>query len=147
MAAPSPDIQAILARRGLPLTPQREAVWRVFEEQQRGLTVRETVDALHANGMTIGQATVYRTISLLEELGLLQRIADESGGAPRFVSCTSGHCHLLLCQSCHAAVEFDACDLSVLERYLAASTGYTISRHHLEMYGLCPSCRTETHAQ
>ena len=124
-------------KTGLRLTPQREAVWRLFETYPAGFTISQATVILAPRG--IGQATVYRTIKALQDLGYLRWVHDQSG-EHRFVASTPGHSHMLVCRCCSRAVECGDCDLSVLEKLIAAQTGFTIEGHHLEFFGLCPEC-------
>ncbi|HEY3379756.1 MAG TPA: Fur family transcriptional regulator [Armatimonadota bacterium] len=138
------DMAAIFRARGIPYTPQRRAVWTFFVEHPQGHTISAAVDALLQ--AHIGQATVYRTVFLLLDMGLLRRIQDDVSGKAYFVAVRPGHSHPLICRQCRAIVEFDSCDLTILERLLARETGYIIERHHLEVYGVCPTCRMPDHA-
>jgi Fe2+ or Zn2+ uptake regulation protein len=124
-------------KTGLRFTPQREAVWRLFEGDPAGFTIPQATLTLAPQG--IGQATVYRTIKALQDLGYLRWVHDQ-GGEHRFVAATPGHSHMLVCRSCSKAVEFADCDLSVLEKLIATQTGFTVEGHHLEFFGLCPEC-------
>jgi len=132
------ELEAAFRRRGVPCTPQRRTIWRFFSEHPQGHAITEAVEALQGEG--IGQATVYRTVFLLLDLGLLTRV-QEPAGKTYFVAIHAGHAHPLICRGCHRIVEFDACDLSVLEKLLVTQTGYTIESHRLEVYGLCPGCQ------
>lgn len=131
------DLGAVLKAHGVACTAQREAIWRFFAGQPAGLTLPEAVAAL--GRWAIGQATVYRAVDLFARLGLLDHVQGTDGKV-RYVARCPGHSHALICRGCHAAVEFEGCDLSPLERHLAARTGFSIQGHHLEMYGLCPAC-------
>jgi Fur family ferric uptake transcriptional regulator len=122
---------------GLRFTPQREAVWRLFESDPAGFTISRSVAKLAPRG--IGQATVYRTVKALLDLGYLKWVHDE-GGERRFVASRPGHSHMLVCRSCLKVIESSDCDLSVLEKLIAAQTGFTVEGHYLEFYGLCPEC-------
>ena len=87
----------------------------------------------------IGMATVYRTVELFVKLGLLTCMQDAPGKL-RYVAICPGHTHVLICRGCHVVVEFEDCDLSLLEKLLVAKTGFAVQSHHLEVYGLCPQC-------
>ena len=126
------------AEAGLRFTRQREAVWNLFARSRRGFSVAEAARALKKKG--IGPATVYRTVALLEEMGFLCRVHDERR-EHRFVACTPGHVHHLVCRGCGRVVEFAACGIPVLERLLAVETGFSIEGHYLEVYGICSGCR------
>jgi Fe2+ or Zn2+ uptake regulation protein len=136
------DISKLFFDRGLLYTAQRRAVWEFFARYPHGHTIAETIEALQTRH--IGQATVYRTIFLFFDLGILRRLQSDADGKTYFVAVSPGHTHPLICRTCHAIVDFDVCDLSLLENMLSRETGYAIERHHLEIYGLCPTCQGNT---
>ena len=131
------DIERLFHQHGVRVTAQRRGVWGFFAAHARGCGMAEAVDGLKGQG--IGQATVYRTVFLLADLGLLRRVQGAEGAF--YIAIHPGHHHPLICQGCRRVVEFDSCDLSVLERLLGAETGYRIRGHHLEVFGLCPECQ------
>jgi Fe2+ or Zn2+ uptake regulation protein len=131
------ELQGRFNKTGLRFTPQREAVWRLFESDPAGFTISQVIATLAPQGM--GQATVYRTIKTLQDLGYLKWVHDQSG-EHRFVASRPGHSHMLVCRSCFKVVEFGDCDLSVMEKLIATQTGFTVEGHHLEFFGLCPDC-------
>jgi len=133
------DTDTLFLEHGIKPTAQRKSIWASFADSSQGYTVLEAVTRLKLTG--IGQATVYRTVSLLAEAGLLARVQDDSERASRYIAKSREHSHPLLCKSCRAVVEFADCDLSVLEKLLHAQTGYLIQGHHVEIYGLCPDCQ------
>jgi Fe2+ or Zn2+ uptake regulation protein len=136
---PTREIGAVFHHRGIPLTRQRRRVWRFFAAADRAATIAEAAEALHADG--VGQATVYRTVTLLSDLGLLARVQTRRGETC-YTAPPIGHSHPLICGSCRRVVRFDGDgDLGELERRLADDTGFTIYGHHLEVYGVCAECR------
>jgi Fur family ferric uptake transcriptional regulator len=123
---------------GIPFTRQRRAVWEYFAACGRAATVAEAAEALKPQG--IGQATVYRAVGLLSELGLLVRVHTREGEAC-YTASRVGHRHPLICRVCRKVVDFDGGgDLTYLEKQLEAATGFRIFGHHLEVYGICPDC-------
>lgn len=133
------DLRRRLNRLGLRLTPQKQAVWRFFAASPRGHTLPEACRALRQQ--SIGQATVYRVVNALHELGVLHRIHDPSG-EHRYLAGPAGHVHHVVCRACGRAREVAECDLSAMEKSLAARTGFAVEGHHLEFFGLCPDCGT-----
>ena len=131
------EVDRVFQQHGVQSTTQRRSTWQYFSNQPQGHTISEAVATLHAQG--IGQATVYRTVELFLRLGLLTS-TREAPGKIRYVAVCPGHKHTLICRACHHVVEFEDCDLLLLEKLLAAKTGYTIQGHHLELYGTCPAC-------
>jgi Fur family transcriptional regulator, ferric uptake regulator len=141
-AAPPPaaaDIDAVFREKGIPMTRQRRQVWEFFALGSRAATIPEATDGLREAG--IGQATVYRTVTLLTDLGLLVRVQDRRGDIG-YTAPPIGHSHPLVCGLCRRVVRFDGeGDLTALEAKLAAETGFAIYGHHLEVYGVCAACR------
>ena len=136
---PTHDIEAVFREKGIPFTRQRRLIWEFFAGADRAATITETADALHGDG--VGQATVYRTVQLLSDLGLLAHVQDRRGDIC-YLAPPIGHSHPLICGVCRRVVRFDGDgDLGELEARLAAETGFSIYGHHLEVYGICPSCR------
>jgi Fur family ferric uptake transcriptional regulator len=90
---------------------------------------------------TIGLATVYRTLSLLSEKGIVDALSHrESELCYRL--CGQAHHHHLVCSSCHRVVEIAGCDDvgEWLER-IAAQHGFVATGHTIELTGLCAACR------
>ncbi len=136
---PTHDIEAVFHQKGIPFTRQRRLIWDFFARADRAATVVEAADALRSDG--VGQATVYRTVTLLSDLGLLARVQDGRGDIC-FIGPPIGHSHPLICGACRRVIRFDGDgDVSALEAQLAEATGFTIYGHHLEVYGICPACR------
>ena len=136
---PTHDIEAVFRQKGIPFTRQRRLIWDFFARADRAATVGEAADALRSDG--VGQATVYRTVTLLSDLGLLARVQDGRGDIC-FIAPPIGHSHPLICGACRRVIRFDGDgDVSALEAQLAEATGFTIYGHHLEVYGICPACR------
>ena len=134
-------IDAVFRAKGIPMTRQRRQVWEFFALGSRAATIAEATEGLREAG--IGQATVYRTVTLLTDLGLLVRVQDRRGDIG-FTAPPIGHSHPLVCGLCRRVVRFDGDgDLTALEAKLAAETGFEIYGHHLEVYGVCAACRAE----
>jgi Fe2+ or Zn2+ uptake regulation protein len=86
--------------------------------------------------------TVYRSLKLLAETGLVCRI-ESQGQASRYARRPPSHHHHLVCAGCQRVVDFDQAEteLAALEKRLALETGFTIQGHSLELHGLCLPCR------
>jgi Fe2+ or Zn2+ uptake regulation protein len=134
----SSALDEAFARLGIPLTAQRRSVWEYFSTCGRAATIAEAAEALGPGGT--GQATVYRAVALLSDMGLLVRVRTNKPEAC-YTAISVGHTHPLVCGMCRKIVEFDGeGDLCILERHLETTTGYSIYGHHLEVYGICPDC-------
>jgi len=141
----SPEIERkvvdVLRRGGHKMTPQRKAVVRVLASSPRHMTTAE----LHAAAVTeqhdVGLVTVYRTLRLLSDLGLLCQLSPDSRLPTYLLRRPEEHHHHLVCSGCGQVVDFTSSDVERLQLRLARETGYHIEGHVLEFTGRCPDCR------
>lgn len=129
-----------LNEQGYRLTGARRAVAETMAASVRALTPIEVYDMARKKYRALGLVTVYRTLEKLEELHLIQRV-HQPMGCQAFISAGEGHQHLLLCQNCGQVAFFEGDDLDVLTKSIAKKTGYQISEHWLQLFGLCANCR------
>jgi len=130
-----------LRRRSRKLTGPRQAILGVLCQQVRPLSNKEVLGALPSSNCNL--ATIYRSMHLLEEMGLVKRF-DLGDGVRRFeLICPGdeGHHHHLVCTRCTSVVEVEDCTLVELERRVAARNGFKAVTHRLEFFGLCPACQ------
>jgi Fur family ferric uptake transcriptional regulator len=100
--------------------------------------ILERGEAIHP---TLGLTTVYRTVALLRELGVVQRV-HRSNDCHGYVATSPGHQHHVVCQRCGRVVEFPGTeDLDALIRQVERTTLYRVEGHLLQLFGLCPACR------
>ena len=137
------NLQDKLNRSGLRLTHPRQVVMSVLEAASIPLSPQ----SIHQRSLDaqeeIGLVSVYRTLDLLTELGLVRRVHghDECQG---YVLASPGHHHHVICRRCEAAVEFTGMeDLSPLIERIQEQTGFIIDEHLLQFYGLCPTCQED----
>ena len=129
-----------LQENGYRLTDARRAVVQTVEKSTRALTPLEVYDIARKKYRALGLVTVYRTLEKLEELHVIQRV-HQPMGCQAFISASSGHQHLLLCKNCGQANLFEGDDLDDLMKSIARKTGYQITEHWLQLFGLCGDCR------
>ncbi len=121
------------------ITPSRLAVVTAALERSGHFSVHDILSQVPG----VGRATVFRTMKLLSETGMLCRVLLEDGSLHYRVSRRQDHHHHLVCVSCGSVQELDACiDPEVLND-LARSTGYEIEGHWLEFFGRCAACRND----
>ena len=134
-------IAALLRQRGYRLTPQRRAVLREIAATSEHLTPLDIYKRVRCEHRGIGLVTVYRTLELLTELGLLCQVHAVGSCRSYLLRRPPEHHHHLICSGCGAVVDFDDCDLGGLERRLSRRTGFEIEGHLLEFFGSCQGCR------
>jgi Fur family ferric uptake transcriptional regulator len=134
-------LASILKQRGYRLTPQRRAVLNVIAMSSDHLTPAAIYDRVRREYPNTGLVTVYRTLAILAELGLICEV--HAGGSCRsyLMRKPLGHHHHLICSECGTVVDFTACNLDRLEERLSRATGFKVGAHLLEFLGLCPACQ------
>ncbi len=132
--------EAKLRGLGCRLTAPRRAVLHALARAQRPLSVEELHERAKAQHAPLGLVTVYRTLQVLEELGLVRRI-HEQGACRSFAASSPGHSHAITCERCDKSSEFSGGDVCLLTDAVERETGYRVSGHWLQLVGLCPSCR------
>jgi Fe2+ or Zn2+ uptake regulation protein len=130
-----------LPEHGYRLTQPRQAVIRALFETEDWLRPEEVLERARSHCPSVGLVTVYRTLALLEELGIARRIHVEPG-CHGYAPAGLNHGHHLVCRSCHQVVEFPGSeDLAPLIDQISRKTGFVIEDHLLELTGHCPACR------
>jgi Fur family ferric uptake transcriptional regulator len=137
---PSESPERLLERRGLRPTPQRVGVLHELASERDDVTAQELHRRMRERGSGIGLATVYRTLSLLREKGVVDALTHRPGELCYRV-CGAEHHHHLVCSSCHRVVELGGCELDAWLADAAGKHGFVATGHHLEVTGVCESCR------
>jgi Fur family transcriptional regulator, ferric uptake regulator len=117
---------------GYKATPQRLAVLEAIAMEQH-----QSMEGIRARCPEVGMVTVYRTLDLFSELGLVRRL--DLGGGPRY-ELAEDHHHHLICEDCGSVTEFEQCPLD-LQRLPRVGGDFEVRAHSLEVYGTCSDCR------
>ena len=135
------DLAARLKVAGYKLTAPRQAVVQVLEQHGGHLSPNEVLMLGRQIYPKLSRATVYRTLDLLTDLGLIRPIYLHDA-SQRYVATQGGH-HHLVCTDCGAAFEFERCDADQLAVTLSDRFRFEIHSHLLEFYGLCEICKQD----
>lgn len=157
------DLLAALTRAGYHNTRARRAVLQALARARGQATPNELLALGREFHPELGLVTVYRTLDILSELGLVRKLHLEegchtyaisragmqaAGHAPAASEQSAAepeqHAHHVICQQCQRAVEFAGCDIAAVVAQVEAQTGYRVRAHWLEMFGLCPECQAGT---
>ena len=128
------DLKKRLQERQLKMTPQRKTVLQVVH------------DILRENQLEIGLATVYRSLDLLAEIGILQKMEFGDGCSRYEVNTTDPHHHHhhhLICTRCGKVIEFADDMLEDLENDIAQKSGFKIVDHQVKFFGICKECQAQ----
>ncbi len=140
------DVREILKERDLRLTPQREAILRILlRGQDDHMTAEDIYDRTRDEAPDIGLATIYRTLDLFEELGLVSRLEFGAGGRRYEFSLDRDkhYHHHLLCLGCGNILEFNEDLLDTLEETIGKESGFQIVDHSLRFFGYCAKCQSK----
>ena len=129
-----------LHNAGYKLTRQRRAIVEAVLASGRSLTPQEFHASLAKQHPEIGLVTVYRTLEVLNSLGLLCHFQPE-GGARTFKAGPAEHHHHLVCRGCGEVVDFTGHCPVELKTSLEQETGFLITEHRLEFEGYCKGCQ------
>ncbi len=129
------DIEALCQERGLRITEQRRVIAKVLSES----TDHPDVEKLHERATAIDPgisiATVYRTVRLFEEAGILDR-HDFGDGRARYEAAPEAHHDHMIDVETGAVIEFVDPELEALQRQIAEKLGFRLVDHRMELFGV-----------
>lgn len=131
------ELPTALRERGMRVTPQRVVVHRALRELDRHITAEELLDAVTDRLPNVSLPTIYATLELLEELGMVRRV--QRAGTTLFDPRTDPH-HHLVCACCGSVEDLDATlETTALER-AAGRRGFRHERVEAVIHGRCRDC-------
>jgi Fe2+ or Zn2+ uptake regulation protein len=136
----SAEIIESLARRGRRLTTPRQVIVNFVAPRRDFFSAQEIWEGLRANDQGVGRATVFRTLELLADLRVLDRV-HAGDGCHRYAVCETRHHHHLMCLDCSAVVPIATTEIEEQIRGIAAAADFELLTHHLELIGRCVRCR------
>lgn len=149
------DLLAAVVRAGHSNTQARRAVLEALCQANGQATPAQLLALGRTHLPRLGLVTVYRTLEILSSLGLVRKLHLDEGcstyalspagaqgaGEASCASAQPSHSHHVICRRCRRATEFAGCDIQVVVAAVEAQTGYRVTEHWLEMFGLCPECQ------
>ncbi len=128
-------IENLCIAKGMRMTEQRRVIARVLSEAQDHPDVEELHRRAHAVDPRISIATVYRTVRLFEEAGIISRL-DFRDGRSRYEEASEAHHDHLIDMTTGKVIEFVDPEIEALQEAIARRLGYRLVDHRLELYGL-----------
>jgi len=129
------DLEALCQERGLRITEQRRVIARVISNSDDHPDVEELYKRASAVDSKISIATVYRTVRLFEEAGILDR-HDFGDGRARYEAVPEAHHDHLIDVETGKVVEFVDPELEALQKQIAEKLGFRLVDHRMELYGV-----------
>jgi Fur family peroxide stress response transcriptional regulator len=130
-----------LRERGYRLTPQRMTVLKTLIGSQEHLSVEEIYERIRIDYPMTGLATIYKTVALLKEMGVISEL-NLSGSNTRYDGSNNGPHPHFVCDVCHAIIDLDNGILKDLAETVAERSGYQIVKTRLDFFGTCPNCQS-----
>ena len=132
-----------LKEKGYKLTPQRRSIIDgIIKNEGNHLTTEELYDTVKVECPEIGLATVYRTVQLLEDIGVVCKL-DLNDGCNRYelIHADENHQHHhLICTNCGKVIEVHGDLLEGLENEIQRTYNFEVKNHSLKFYGICNEC-------
>lgn len=141
-AATWDEVRERLHERGLRWTPQRRLLVEVLAATDGHITGAELVERCREQDPEVTPSTVYRTLDVLEEVGLIRHAHGLDGREEFHVRPAREHGHLY-CSACGSSWEIGADDVAGLVHDFERSRGFRVDLGHLSVIGLCRDCREE----
>lgn len=130
----------LLKEQGYRLTPQRLAVLNILTQSADHPSVEDVHQQVRRDFPTTSLATIYKTIHLLKDLGEILELGFADWGSRYDGRRPYPHPHVI-CTQCGVVVDPEFPGMEDIAREMADKTGFSISHHRLDFFGLCPRCR------
>ena len=129
-----------LRQRDLKFTPERQTILQATLGNDEHFEAEDLLLQLRQQGIRVGKATIYRTLPLLVDCGILRRIffGDNRAHYEHSIGPTQ-HDHMI-CTSCGRIIEFDSTDVLELREQLARRLGFQAGSHRFQIAGMCGQC-------
>ena len=132
-----------LTDNNLKMTPQRRLILDTLMKQNDHLSSEELYAKVKKRDKSVGQATVYRTLKLLNDSGLIEPL-DFADGVTRYeMSYGEDHHDHLICERCGKNIEILDEVIEQRQEELAKEHGFSLRRHKMYLYGVCDDCQNK----
>lgn len=133
-------LESYLRAKGLKMTKARQIVLKAFLGLEEHVSADSVYEAAKMIDPKIGQATVFRTIKVLEDAGLAREASRENGTRRYEHAYNHAHHDHLRCIGCNAIIEFTDTTIEKAQDAVFRRYGFTPKGHRMDLYGLCPAC-------
>lgn len=128
-----------LREAGVRMTPQRHAILSYLLETMSHPTVDEIYKSLEGKFPNMSVATIYNNLRLFKDVGLVRELTYGDASS-RYDANMSAHYHAV-CIHCGMVKDFHYSSLTDVEKEASVNTGFQVTSHRLEVYGLCENCQ------
>jgi len=132
----------VLREKGCRLTPQRLALLKIIASSEEHPSVDQLFELIKTDFPTTSLATIYKTLSLLKAMGEVLELNLAGVGSRYDGNKPYPHPHVI-CTNCGRILDPEFTSLADISSEMAKKTGYHITHHQLNFFGLCPQCQQE----
>lgn len=131
--------QTFLNEAGLKHTKTRQQVLELLMNENRPVDAIEIFELLKKHDTTVDQVTIYRTLDIFFQKGLVEKLQFQEGKF-RYELAGEEH-HHLICERCGKITDVSDCGLDQMEKTIKRKKGFLVRRHSLEFFGVCSLCQ------
>ena len=139
------SVAALLREKGFKVTPQRLAIYQVLSNTKQHPCAEAIFNELQPHYPTMSLATVYKTIEILREIGMVQ-VLNVGEDSFRYDATVENHPHVR-CMDCGRVDDMHDIDASSFVKQVSDKTDYVLSGQQFYFYGICPACQKKQQAQ
>lgn len=132
------DITEVLRKKGFKVTPQRLAIYKILMEGHHHPTAEMIFEKLQSRYPTMSLATVYKTVEVFREMGLVQSLNMGEDKA-RYDANMEPHVHAI-CDECGEIIDIMGVDMISMQNQVVEKSGYQIDESQVYFHGKCPGC-------
>lgn len=139
------DFKQLLKTNGLKFTIQREVILEMLYNSDEHLTpesLHHLIQNKHPD-LNTGIATVYRTLSLLEDSSMVTSLSFGAQGKKYELGAKDHHDHII-CTECGSIHEFVDEEIELKQKEIAENLGFLMQEHSMQIYGICKACQNKT---
>lgn len=123
---------------GIKSTKGRKLILNIVENAKEPITAEDIYKQIIDEKINL--STVYRTLSSLHELHIINKEIDKDGRA-LYMIVKNDHKHVLICTKCGKKIYLKECPYTEINKQIEEDTGFKIEDHNIELYGLCSTCK------
>jgi Fur family transcriptional regulator, zinc uptake regulator len=131
------DALHLLKVKGYKYTGKRELMVHRIYDEKRYMSAKEVLEVMQNDYPNLSFDTIYRNLSLFEELGILESTEFEGEKLYRFSCSDEHHHHHIICTKCRKTISFEDCPMNTI---FNVPDGFEITGHKFEVYGYCKDC-------
>ena len=133
------EFKDFIREKGLKFTSQREVVLDEILDTKGHFEIEDIVHNIKNKNVNVSRATVYRTLHILKDMGLVSEVIKFNNKTIYEISLKEHHDHLI-CTNCGKIIEFQEEEIEELQNKICKEYNFKPSFHRLEIFGLCSEC-------